>query len=605
MRRSILLALCTLAAVSCVNEEYDITRPIDMTMNIGGQLEMPVPGESEYSYRLGDIIFPDNEDPDGIVRRQDDGTFLLVIEPTAGLDENYDFPEIDVEDYNKTVLYPTDGYYTSPGPGTSFPDADRDIEISIPFDLTIGGIDSRVEKIGEVGLDADLKITLGATESGVVFDLKDGFTFILPEYMYVDAESLPSYAEIVANPESEKTGLLNTIRINGDRTSENSAFTLECKINKLDVSGFALTETALNDKEISFGSDAFAKGAILLVSSSIPAGTDFRLRAVVDIMGIKATYLTLKSSPLLECDPQEIAIGEVPEIFSDGSLDFKLDDILFYVNADNGTPFDFTVTAGISAYSAWSRKDVQIVGEDGFTVGAGAKNQSFCISESGRYGAATDTKIAVAGLTGLMSPVPDKILLSDIKVLGSMNGEFVTLHASENYNIGLSYRIEAPLSFKSLTLKRDETIDVNLDFGDDAGFDDLYIKADFTSTLPLDANLTFSLADSRGNAVEGVTLKCVDESGKEADVLCLPAGDVSAPSSKVLKLVAAAAEGTRISSLEKLKIHIEASSPKGRIVTLNENQTLAISGITAGTTGGIFVDANGKSSEGDGGKPVK
>ena len=578
---AVLAAVSCAGAISCVNKEYDITKPIDLTMNVGGQIEMPVSGKSEYSYNLGDIILPDGETAGGFIRKQADGTFLFVVEPARGLDESYDFPTISTDDYSRTVLYPENSYYVSPGPGSSFPDAVKEVEATIPFDLTISGIDSRVDAIREVVLDAGLKITLGTTETGVEFNLKDGFTFILPEYMHVDAESLPSYASLVEN-----SGLRNIIRVSGDRASENSAFTLECGINRLDMDGFTLTEKE-SDKEIVIDSNASAKGSVQLVSASIPAGDEFRLSASAEISDIRATSVTLKSSPLLECEPQEIGTGEIPAVFTDGSLEFELEDIMFYVTAGNSTPFDLTLTTEISAYSGGNQKKVTVGAGDGFIVNAGAENRGFCISESGKGGVASDRKIALDGLAGLMSPVPDKILLSDTKVRGSSGGEYVTLHAAEHYSIGLSYRIEAPLSFKSLSLKRDECIDMNLGLGDGAGLDDIFIKADFLSTLPLDANLTFTLADSGGAEVKDVTLKYEDENGNEADAVRLPAGDLSAPSSKAVKIVVRAAAGTHISGLEKLKIHIEATSPDGKVVTLNEKQSISISNMTLGTMGGV------------------
>ncbi len=581
MKKKILLAFGVIAAVSCVNKDYDLAKPVDLTMNVGGLLELPAPGESGYSYTLGEIILPDGSKADGTVRTQDDGSFLLVVEPTSGLNESYDFPTIEADDYSKSVEYPEYTYFISPGPGITWPDASQEIEVGIPFKLSVSGIDKSVEEIEEVSLDAVLSLSVGATKSGVKFVVKDGFTFTLPECMYVNEASLPSYAVLVEN-----SGLRNKIRINEDRAAD-PTFSFECRLNRLDMGAFTLVEKS-GGKEIIIDSDASATGTVEFQSSTLPIGTEFKLRTTAEISGIRAESVTLKASPVLEGKSQTIEFSGIPEVFTDGSLSFELEDILFYVTATNGTPFDFTVTSEISASSDEGRKNVEIAAEDGFTIEAGAVNRSFCLSESGRCGADTDRKIAVEGLCGLVSPVPDKILLSDTKAEGSSDG-YVTLYASDSYDVGLSYRIEAPLTFKSLAIERDELVDINVDLGDDFGFDDLFIKAKFTSTLPLEAKLTFKLADSEGNEVDDITLKYEDEIG-QLSVLSLPAGDLSAPVSENLKLVATAKEGTHISSIDKLKIHIEASSPAGRTVTLNEKQALSISDITVGTTSGVFVE---------------
>ena len=171
------------------------------------------------------------------------------------------------------------------------------------------------------------------------------------------------------------------------------------------------------------------------------------------------------------------------------------------------------------------------------------------------------------------------------------------VQAGSNYPVGLTYRIEVPLSFKSLTLKRDENIDINVDFGNDIRFDDIFIKANFTSTLPMDASITFDLVDSEGKAMQGVSLKYEDESGNEIEALRLPAGELSTPSTRMLKLVAVADKGTHISKLQSLRLHIVASSPENSVVTLNAKQSLSVSDIVVGTHSGVFIDGNKQPDE--------
>ena len=93
MRKNILFTLGVLVVMSsCVNKDYDLTRPIDKTMNVGGRIEMPVPGESSYSYTLEEILMPkDASDGSGLLKKLDDGTFVLEVKPSAELNENYTF----------------------------------------------------------------------------------------------------------------------------------------------------------------------------------------------------------------------------------------------------------------------------------------------------------------------------------------------------------------------------------------------------------------------------------------------------------------------------------------------------------------------------------
>lgn len=117
MRRNILLLFGILAAVSCVNKDYDITKPIDISMNIGGQLEIPLYLNQNCSFTINDILLPEGSQTDGILEILADGSYRLVVEPEGGLSETYDFPSISVADFYNTVEYPANTCFVTPVPG--------------------------------------------------------------------------------------------------------------------------------------------------------------------------------------------------------------------------------------------------------------------------------------------------------------------------------------------------------------------------------------------------------------------------------------------------------------------------------------------------------
>ncbi len=54
-------ALIPIVALSCVNEEYDLSKPIDLEMNIGGNLELPAPiDENSLRVNLGELMVLEN-----------------------------------------------------------------------------------------------------------------------------------------------------------------------------------------------------------------------------------------------------------------------------------------------------------------------------------------------------------------------------------------------------------------------------------------------------------------------------------------------------------------------------------------------------------------
>lgn len=578
------LAGGAILATSCVNKEYDITKPIDMEMNVFGQIETPLPGkDNTFSYSLGDILLPEGSS-DGILKKNADGSFVLSVEPAEGIDEKYTFGQIAADDYARVDSHPFIALASTIGQDVDYP-------VSVPLNLKVSGIDSQVETIREADIDALLKLSIETVE-GTQISINSGYKFVLPEFIYIDESTLPSFAEIDA--EAKAAGRRNVIVLKETQTFD-GMFILSCHINKLELSGFGIEDGIMHIE-----GNATAEGKIAFHKFALSEGVEFPIETVVRITGVAAKSVTMKASPSISGDSQEITVGAVPEALND--IDFELADLGFFVTTKNETPFNAEISANIVAVSGGNYSDpVAASPESGFSVAANTAGTNFCLSESGEYGTEADRKIKVAGLAGLISPVPEKILVSGIKVSGSADSEdgFVTVLVGKEYHLKMSYRLEAPLAFKSLTLKRDEDIDVNFDL-DEASFDDLYIKANATSTLPLDAKLSFTLIDSEGKPMEGVTVKYEDENGNAIDALELEAGNLGAPVTKALKIVAVADEGSHISNIQTLRLHIEADAPEGKEAVLNAEQSLSLSDIILGTTSGVFIDANDKTPESDG-----
>ena len=576
MRKSILgtFSFLVVASSSCGNENYDITQPIDTKMNVGGQIEMPLPGKTvEYTYKLRDFL---SSGASSSLVQKPDGSLMLAIETSEELNETYRFGEIQADDFKKTDTYRFTAFQSVIGKEFDYP-------VNLPISLNVSGIDEQVEKIREVHLDARLRLTLQAP-SEIGFTLLPGYTFTLPEFMYVDGSTLPEFAEIV----QDEQGHSNVIRIN-TKQSVSPSFSLECHVNKLDVSSFGISTGCMK-----ISGDAKARGKIVFDKVELADGAVFSVATTINITDVRPISVTLKSSPKISYDSQVIKIGKLPEALTDGSLEFSLSDVGFHVIVNNGTPFDFIVTSDISSYTGTSlNSDVSITANNGFIVPANSEDVGYCLSESGTYGDDDERKIAIKGLSGLISPIPDKIEISNTKISGSADGDgFVEVYTDGTYDVGLSYRIEAPLIFKALKLRHDEIIDLNVDLVEGYGFDDIFINAVVTSTLPLNAGLSCVLTDADGNAVDGVKLTSVDEAGNEIPSLEIPAGSLSAPSVKSLRLVAVAAEGQHINKLAGLKIHMEAELPEGKVAELNAEQSLSLSDIIVGTKSGVFIDVD-------------
>lgn len=559
-----------LAASSCVHQEYDLSKPFDNSVNVGGHLELPLPMDTgNWSYTLGELL---NLDGNTSVREDEDGTLRLVIDNQSRIDESYILGNVQAADFTKSDSY----QFIATKAGVGVP---VDYPVSIPLNLKVSGLDSQVEAIRESDIDADIKLTVSAP-SGVGFTVCDGYTFTLPEFMYVTASSLPSFAELVSNGERR-----NIIRIKGNQTSH--PFTLDAKVDRLDLSSFPVSKGGLD-----ISGNATASGKVIFSSLSLAEGTKFSLTSTASVTSVKVKTVEAKVSPTIGTDDRTISLGTLPDALTDGSLNFEFDDISLYLTATNTTPFDLLLSASITASAGGTATSGVSLGKDNALIFKAESNEkSYCISDSGNLGSQTDVKISVPGLAKLLSPIPDQLKISGMKVYGSTTSQdgYVKLCTSEPYRLSLDYKIDSPLIFKSLALIRDENVKLDFDLGD-ASLSDLFIFADVENKLPLEARLSCRLLDSDGNPMKGISVTSVDAEGNETEYLAVSAGDVSTPSAAKLHLKVTASDGQKINKLSSLSVHIEASSPAGRTVTLNANQGISISGIVVGTENGIHIE---------------
>ena len=381
-KKSFLAFVILVAASSCVNKEYDITKPIDMEMNVGGRIEIPLPGkDNSFSYSLGDILLPDGQ-TDGALKKNEDGSLMFVVEPTGGIEEKYTFGQIAADDCAKSGSYTFVALESAIGQELDYP-------VKVPMSLQVSGIDSSVETIREADLDALLTLSV-ETVGGTRISIKSGYKFTLPEFIFIDESTLPSFAEIDAA--AKNAGRRNVIVIKEAQTFD-GVFSLSCHINRLELSEFGISEGMMH-----LEGEATADGKIVFLKFALADNVQFPIETIMKITDVTVKSVTMKASPTIYGDNQEIAVGDVPEALND--MEFELADVGFFVSAKNETPFNAEISASIFSVSGEALTGPIVVdgSRSGFSVAANTSGEKFCLSDSGEYGTAADRKIKVEGL---------------------------------------------------------------------------------------------------------------------------------------------------------------------------------------------------------------
>ena len=586
---SFMLSATTFALVSCVNKDYDLSKPIDLEMNIGGKLEMPLKMEQDFSYKLDDLITLEGND---FIKKEDNGDYKFVIQPSEGFKTNYsfgdiEFPKVDVECQSEPI------YFEQEMSGSSI--NVTGFEIKKNSELKIEGLDESIKKIGKIYLkDTYLDISLIPSGYIATLNFTNGIVITLPGNM--------GYSEPQVTPiGSEKFGNCyfvdnqpNVLNINSV-SNFYKGFSIRCKVNYLEIE-----EKITSSVSIPLSFSIKFPG---LIKAHINYGGTYYLTGSAKIDSFTIDKAEVVAVPQLECNNVELAI-DVPADFKDGgAFNFELEDLCFKLTATNQTPFDFKLSTELVSYNGSgvenARKPVGSNGSE-IIVPAGSTDKNFYISESGKYGESQDEKVTVPGLTELVSPIPDKFAIENIKVTGPDvdvdNAEYITLNFGDQYSVAVNYSLETPFSFKKVSFKTEQVAALGVDLGN-VGFNDLYLAASVVNTLPLDIDLDCQMLDDAGQVVDNVEVLVVilDEAGNAIDYV--PAGSVQTPATSKLRLAFVSKDSSAVTAIQKLKFKITAKSPEGTVATLNAEQSLVITDFVAGTESGIYINPESNKNE--------
>lgn len=577
-------ALIPVIALSCVNEEYDLSKPIDLEMNIGGKLELPAPiDENSLRVNLGEMMDLENN---AAVRKDMEGWLSIVVEPDQGYSVSHTFAPVRIAPVSMSRT--SDNLHLlESSVGSSLPEETIDIiarSLKGSFGVTVSDIEESVTRIGRINLDGSSRLQIKMrTAGGSLRFGKDAIAIDVPEYVVFDEDAFSANASLSADG---RQILFNPGVLKGEQT-------FLCPIKALDLSAQTITEG--HGMDLTFSVEPRIQSDVIFDTYESP-----EQRVSYDLEFVIADMLDseIKASPVIECDDVNIDVSDVPEIFSDGSIDFELADLCFSISAKNGSPMDFNVLTHLTAYDSKGSQTAGItVGDESpIRVPAGT-DKSYILSESGSAASEGATSVKVDNLTSLLHPVPSKVVIEKTTVQGYVpaGSEYAIVKFDTPYSVNVDYKLDTPLAFRRLSLKTAQKVDIGVDLGE-MGLNDLYIEAKVTSSLPLEVQLGARVLDADGNAVDGIAVLASVNGESGAAV---PAGSLESPASANLKLSLKKDDGSVITALQGLEIQIEADSPEGRAAVLNANQGILISDLVLGTEHGIFINPGNQDSRDD------
>lgn len=553
------------SVTSCLNEDYDLTKDIDTSISIDGDISAPL-GNSEFI--LVDDFLNLGNDAEDVLKADASGNYYVSV-TGRGASSDVELPVLSFSD--ELV---TDGGYIARIRKSELPLPSSGMVPATPYTkhfnvsstpMTVNEDvphEIRAVKDAEVSgvVNISLTVTTGkATLSDLIIDF--------PEYLeFADVKE----AGLNFNPDGNlltikspqistmaKNYYLNVVGIDFDKIPSGQGFLPsqhkivlndEIKLSAFDVNA------VLSD----FGTTVEA------IPNEIVADIDISISSLI----VKTALV--KVDPDIVIDPFISNVGELPDFLSGDDVVLDLYNPVLKLNIDNRTPLKLNLNADIMSYKGAVHRTAHVGNANGgeaIALTPSGMNRLY-ISRTGEGVPAGFSPVVVPDFSSLISIVPDRIGVENIDVEAA--DEFVTLTSGGRYNVVYDFELAAALAFG-----KDVRIVYSTDFTgwnetfnpNDESFAleirDADVKFDFVNMIPMTISLDAAAIDVDGNVITGIKVTLNGD---------IPAGSVEKPSTSALTLnLEGSAEQMR--KLDGLRLNLTGSDPGTMSgVCLNKNQ---------------------------------
>lgn len=605
---SILLAASALTA--CVDDSYDLSRDIDMTMGLGNDGLSLRLGSTE-KIMLDDILTTDDNlrtDASDVYYLVESGStdVAFTVSPvTATIGRTTLTPVQTAITYDDVAaLFPAASGGVTIAAGTTYSPAEA-ITATGTVDLTFSNITSDVRTIKSIvpldGTRVHLALNLDAGNTGFRLSRVRDLCITFPPCLrlknvvggsisgssIVYADITPAASGIVDLGEAE----VEAVELTGDQGTV-SGGTLRIGDLTATMSGH-YTFTADRTFTMQPGDDANVDVVIGFGTDGYPDGS------------IGIATLTGRFSPDVTPEIESIDVaGHLPDFLTSDEVTVHVSNPTLRLDADlSDIPagIDFSATLrSVKDGSETASVGLPATGKARFTPGRANTLYFYDDAAAGPYdpaGTAADTDNYCVGNIGtLIEKLPDHI---DVDLTGGRVGvtdQDWTIRLGHTYTIRVGYDIFVPFSFgRGLTVVyTDSVTDMSKDLKDYEA-EGAFATASVFNAIPLALRLTAEPLDTDGNVIDGITISTA--SIAPAEVTDAGATDAEIDAAGVTTDVALnidLATPSLLRRLDSLRLRIAADSrdDDAQNAVLSSRQYLKVNNLRLRLKGSITADFN-------------
>lgn len=556
----ILLSGCML---SCVDNEYDLSKDLDMTMTVGGE-NLTIPASNTKNITLEKIF---DLDEGSTVKADANGNYALS-QTGEGSDTRVSIEDITINANEITLQSASTELNFSQSPNGTL-EATVDDKTSFSIDKRNVTTDVTELYSSDVIMPASLNMNIVGSNALV---LKKGFKVEFPSYL--------------------------TVRTTDNRVviKENVlTFAQDINVSQASPLNIRLNITRIDFESMGEGKGLVAPGHLVIAddikisgTSTTTGGSAIRMimNTAFKIDEIQLTQVTAQVDPEINVSIDPITINNLPDFLKDEKVKIDMTDPKIYLTVSNTSPVEVNFSGVLKSYKNGQLIASVPVGQaPNLITIPGNKPDKYiiCLHRLNENVEGADASVTVENLNDLIETIPDEIRMDNIEAKAS--DKRCTIVLGSTYNVKTDYEINAPLQFNEGTniVYSDVINDWNKDVKDLA-VKELVVSMEATNTIPLTMDMTVTAIDKDGKPLNNISTTVSDK---------IAAGTLDNQKVTTLEITLKATDANVFKQLDGLSYEVSATSSAGTSgKILNKNQYLRLDKMIIKVKGGVTVDMN-------------
>lgn len=611
-------------ASGCVNEQYDLSKGIDMT--IGADVNISVPVGSTEFIEIGDFLKIEESENNMIFMDETTGDYYLSFAGKEPFSTTIEVPEIDLGTVeSEPVIVKLDisenaqlkDFIGDPiDPDLIGAIGQNEFEYDIPPTTQMPIIideelPEQVKDIRKINLNTAINFNFSISEGAT--SLSD-IVIVFPEFMTVEPADSQT-GVIVSEGHKVSLNFPLTISESGIEHGQQSISIIikEIDFTKMPVGMGVVSVDGKNRVIIGTESEPVTvdvSGKIkmdLNDFSQVPAKIEVTMNISLDQLVVKSAEVKIDASETVE--DQNIEVGELPEFLTSNNVVLDVYNPVIRLDVKNGSPLAASLDADINAFiGEESTLDSPIhIGANGnpgtepISISPETEASIF-VSRRGEHDNPQpgDIDIAVPAIANLIMQVPEKLTISNIAI-NTDSDSYLSVSPGESYECSVAYGVSAWMAFgpdllieystdiKDLnkSLNPGGSGDASGEQQEQGGLDyeidlrNVEIKFNLHNSIPLNVALQAVPVDVYGNVMEDVEVKLM--------------GDVKAGSAENPAVCPMAvnlkATLESIKTFDGIKLTIKGTSSEETVgVVLNSKQGIQLTDVSAKVSAGATIN---------------